>query len=190
MENSPDAKAAKISAFIKDLRIYQKNARAMMADGLPANVAASMDKLVKAGKLTQDQANLVKSANKSNMFGTFLDVLQKADPNNSTEETKDPMSTLLDGLKANDDTEENNSSLLDTFMSLMPESPLAAQLSAPNKTDDNELQRYDLLESLLKEDVLLNGKAMQSRDKGNSMDSALYDALTGLIPDKNTMPKS
>jgi hypothetical protein len=123
MEPSKIKPSATLTATIQEIQSYPKYVKRNLSDSQPANIYAGIDKLVKAGKLTQEQANLAKGANPMSMFGTLLNALQNTDGGNSTDSTladSDPFSILMDAFKANDDTQKSDSPLFDTLAGFMP----------------------------------------------------------------------
>jgi hypothetical protein len=194
MDNSQKTSPSALSATVQEIQSYPSYVKQNRSGSLPATTSAKIDDLVKSGKLTQDQANQVKTATSRNsMFGSLLDAMQNADSgsnptSDSSASSDDPFSTLLDGLKTNDDgTPATESSLYDTLASLMPADPRVAQKAAETaKTaaakGDSALATFDMLQSLLKNDVLLNGQATGDSNSADNSDSPIYDALVGMMP--------
>jgi hypothetical protein len=124
MEPSPITPSAILTATIQEIQAYPKYIKRNISLSQSANINANIDNLVKTGKLTQEQANLViKGTNRNSMFGTLLDMMQDPDSGDSTDSTPttaDPFSILLDAFKANDDSGKNDSPLFDTLAGLIP----------------------------------------------------------------------
>jgi hypothetical protein len=130
MDQSNKASAAKLSATIQEIQSYPKYIKPSIFTTPPPSMDASLDNLVKTGKLTQAQANQVKLCNPTSMFGTLLDMMQNPDGNTSTDSTlsadgtapasTDPFSILMDAFKAEDNTKTSGDPLYDTLAGLMP----------------------------------------------------------------------
>lgn len=89
------------------------------------NLAAELDEAVKAGKLTQEQANMARGANRNSMFSMLLDSMTTDSGSSTTTDptSTDPFSILLDAFKTEDKTKTTDSPLFDSFVSLMPTNP-------------------------------------------------------------------
>src|SRR5512140_2018003 len=97
MENKQALNAKILSASINDIPIYTGDSnRNSVLSGTRKN--SVLDNLVKEGKLTQEQAALVRSADKNSMFSTLLAAMQDPTGESSTESAVDPGSILLNAL--------------------------------------------------------------------------------------------
>lgn len=114
--NSKARNTESVSASVKDLQFYSKSSKKASKK---ASLSSSIDALVKSGQLTQEQAKLVRSANKNNMFGTLLDAM-KYDTGSDKNSSSDPFSTLLDAFNSNEKNKSGESPLFDSFVRLMP----------------------------------------------------------------------
>jgi len=129
-----------VSASVKDLQFYNKSFKKTQKS---ASLSSSIDALVKSGQLTEDQAKLVRSANKNSMFGTLLDAMKSPyDTNSNNNSSSDPFSTLLDAFKSNDTNKSDESPLFESFVSLMPVSSEDIQKSAKDLSANGGYMSY------------------------------------------------
>lgn len=181
-----DTRTFAIKASIENLPLYQKDQKRTLSDALPASVDIGVENLVKTGQLTREQANLVKSCNSSIMFGTLMDALQSSDSTDSTDyanATDDPFAELLKSYNGDGSTQKSDSTIYDTFASLMPADPRVMQQAAKSAgaSGNSDLEVYDKLESLLKGDPFLNGQSAKETDS-TDQGSSLYDSLISMMP--------
>ncbi|MBL8028963.1 MAG: hypothetical protein JNL74_21250 [Fibrobacteres bacterium] len=107
-----------VSASVKDIQFYNKSSK---KTSKKVSLSSSIDVLVKSGQLTQEQAKLVRSADKNNMFGTLLDAMKNNYDNGSDKNSSsDPFSTLLDAFNSSEKNKSGESPLFDSFVRLMP----------------------------------------------------------------------